>query len=575
MNLLPRLISLCFICILSCGYVNSQSSNFEWVRQMGGSDFEIGTSIATDYNGDVFISGRFQDTVDFDPGVGISNLIGSTTDSTANIFIQKLDSNGNFLWARGIEGNYKFTTARITVDNAGNIYLLGSYQGLIDLDPGITSDFRTSTGNYDIFLLKIDSAGSLIWSKVIEVNSNLPSGSIITDINDNVYFTGLFRNSVDFDPGTGAHILNAPSGGGFIEKLNSSGNLVWVKQFDTGIIWGSKIEIDIFGNLCLTGSFENTVDFNPGIGVSNLSSLGKLDCFIQKLDSNGVLIWVKQIGGLGDEYGTSVSTDLLGNVYTTGIFENAVDFDPGTAVHNLTAVGQTDGFIQKMDSNGNFLWVNKIGGSSYDYARSNSINNNGNIYVIGEFRSPVLDFGPGQSIHNLNSLGGQYNIFILAYDSQGNIIWSEVKGGNGVINYGSSITTDLFGNIYSTGCFRDSVFFELGNINSLRVSTGNKADAFVLKLNQLKLPTSLSNFPSSQQMLVYPNPTDGMIVIKSNEFKNNTIIRLFSISGQLLQKRQIQGLNLLQFQINQPFGIYMLEIETEEGNKHNIKIIKN
>jgi len=190
---------------------------------------------------------------------------------------------------------------------------------------------------------------NLEWTKSIGGLGN--SGAI--DASGNVYTTGSFAGTVDFDPGSG--VSNLTSSGGndiFIQKLDANGNFIWVKQLG-GISndAGYSITTDASGNVYITGYFS----LNLGGGIS---SNGGYDIFIAKLDSNGNIVWIKSMGGTSSDYGESITTDASGNVYTTGFFYNTVDFNPGSGVSNLVSNGGYDIFIQKLDANGNFLWLN-------------------------------------------------------------------------------------------------------------------------------------------------------------------------------------------------------------------------
>ncbi len=187
--------------------------------------------------------------------------------------------------------------------------------------------------------------------------------------------------TVDFDPGVGtANLTSIGSHDNFIQKLDTNGNLLWVKQMGgTGYTYVSSITTDANGNVYTVGAFEATVDFDPGIGTFNLTSVGWSDIFIQKLDANGNLLWVKQIEDTNEHYGLSITTDAIGNLYTTGMFSDTVDFDPGANIFNLTSVGNHDIFIQKLDANGNLLWVKQMGGTGHDFGNSITVDANENV----------------------------------------------------------------------------------------------------------------------------------------------------------------------------------------------------
>ncbi|HIA11201.1 MAG TPA: T9SS type A sorting domain-containing protein [Flavobacteriales bacterium] len=458
--------------------VNGQNVTFEWAKSMGGSSFDSGVSITTDASGNVYTTGFFYATVDFDPGVGTLSL---TPSGGADIYIQKLDANGTLLWAKSMGGTGDDYGMSITTDALGNVYTTGNFRDTVDFDPGVGVLNLTSAGLYDMFIQKLDPNGNLLWAKSLGGSGFDQGVSITTDALGNVYTTGDFDTIVDFDPGVGT--LNLTSAGVsdiFIQKLDANGNLIWAKSMGgTSEDFGHAITTDALGNVYTTGWFSAIVDFDPGTGTLNLTTAGIYDIFIQKLDANGNLIWAKSMGGTGDDYGTSITVDALGNVYTTGYFETIVDFDPGVGTLNLTSAGASDIFIQKLDSNGNFLWANTMGGSSADQGISIIADASGNVYATGSFRDTV-DFDPDTSTLNLISAGAS-DIFIQKLDPNGNLTWVKSMGGT-LLDAGSS-TIDTLGNVYTTGYFDTIVDFDPGT-DTLNLTSVGQFDIFIQKLSQ-------------------------------------------------------------------------------------------
>jgi len=459
----------------------AQNPNFEWVKQMGGYLTNTGRSITTDAVGNVYTTGWFNGTADFDPGVGTANLSSAST-GYYDIFIQKLNSNGNFLWAKKMGGTNHDMGRSITTDAGGNVYTTGRFMGTADFDPGAGTANLTSAGGDDIFIQKLDGAGNLLWVKQMGGISIDVGTSITTDAGGNVYTTGSFTFTVDFDPGVGT--ANLTSAGGydiFIQKLDSGGNLLWVKQMGgTSTNQGQSITTDACGNVYTIGVFQGTADFDPGMGTVNLTSAGGRDIFIQKLDSAGNLLWAKRMGGTSIDYGYSITTDACGNVYTTGYFHGTVDFDPGAGTFNLISTNSYDIFIQKLDSAGNFLWVKQMGGTYNDYGHSITTDAGGNVYTTGRFEG-TANFDPGAGTTNLTSAGNE-DIFIQKLDSAGNFLWAKQMGGTSD-DRGYSITTNAGGNIYTTGFFKGTVDFDPGNGITNLTSAGNE-DIFIQKLSQ-------------------------------------------------------------------------------------------
>src|SRR5204863_507887 len=158
-----------------------------------------------------------------------------------------------------------------------------------------------------IFITKLNAAGILIWAKQMGAGTGIGSGfgySIAVDTLGNVYTTGYFTDTVDFDPGTGSYYLHS-SAATFISKLDAAGNFVWAKQMGdgTGIDAGLSSSVDGSGNVYTSAHFSVTVDFDLGVGSFNLSSAGCADIFVSKLDAAGNFVWPKQIGGANDDIG--------------------------------------------------------------------------------------------------------------------------------------------------------------------------------------------------------------------------------------------------------------------------------
>jgi len=387
-----------------------------------------------------------------------------------------------FEWAVGFGVAYNEEGNSITVDNAGNIYTTGSFLGPTDFDPSSGVHNLTTNGMWDVFISKLDGNGDFVWAKSLGGTANDHSNSITTDVYGNVYITGDFEYTTDFDPGS--VVYNLSSNGHrdiFILKLDGNGNFVWAKSMGSSASdWGYSIAIDNLGNVFTTGWFCYTVDFDPGSGVHNLTSIGSsYNIFISKLDVNGNFVWAKSIGSINDDRGFSIAIDDSGNVYTTGCFENTVDFNPGSGVYNLTSNGDYDIYILKLDVNGNFVWAKTMGSSLDDVSYSLAIDDSGNIFSTGYFQNTV-DFDPGNGVYNLFSIGSE-DIFISKLDVNGNFVCAKSMGGIG-FDYGCSIAIDDSGNVFSTGCFQNTVDFDPGIGVFNLTANGYHWDIFITKL---------------------------------------------------------------------------------------------
>ncbi len=302
--------------------------NVLWVKQMGGSLDDNGTAIAVDAAGNVYITGWFHGTVDFDPGFGETSL---TSAGLTDIFIQKLDTDGNFVWVKQMGGTNDCEARGITVDVSGNIYTTGVFKGTANFHTGFGTSYFTSAGDWDIFIHKLSSEGEFVWAKQVGGSLWDHAYTVIVDSFGDISITGFYSGTVDFDPGDGTAFLT-PIGARdiYILKLNNDGDYLWAKSMggntdDRGYGHG----VDASGNVYIAGYFTGTASFGPGLGTANLTSFGNEDIFIQKFDPDGDFLWVKQIGGTQAERAHRIAIDSDGNSYTTGIFKGTVDFDPG------------------------------------------------------------------------------------------------------------------------------------------------------------------------------------------------------------------------------------------------------
>ena len=249
----------------------------------------------------------------------------------------------------------------IGLDVLGNIYVTGFFKGVSDFDPSVVVFNLSSSGSSDVFVAKLDSLGNLLWAKSIGGSSSDFGNSISIDGSSNVFLTGRFYSYSDFDPGAGVYALS-PIGTGdiFISKLDASGNFVWARSMGSSsyLCGGNSIFADSSGNVYTAGFYEGTVDFDPGVGVFNLSFTYGAggpgttiypDIFILKLNTLGDFDWAVGMGGTGVDYPFAIVVNKMNDVYTTGVFNNTVDFNPTGVAYNLSAASSQDIFIHKLN----------------------------------------------------------------------------------------------------------------------------------------------------------------------------------------------------------------------------------
>lgn len=393
-------------------YVLKQDANDNllWVAQFGGPSYEHGDGLTTDNAGNVYITGYFQDTTDFDPGPGVFTMIPI---GSVDAFIVKLDPNGVFVWAKQVGGSSVDYGRDIVVDQTGNLYIAGQYGSFPDMDPGPGTATLNWTGGSDIFILKLDNNGDYVWAHGIGSIMNDGGHDIAVDNAGGVYITGDFSMTADFNPGAGTYNMTSIGGEDiFIAKFTDAGVFSWAKQIgSTANDSGFDIAVDGSGNVYSVGYFQDAADFNTDAGSNVFTPVGGSDGYLHKLNSSGVYQWAFQIGGPGDDRALGVATDILGNVYTTGEFRNIIDFDPGPGIANMDAGFGSDAFISSLSPSGNYNWAAQIGANSSNIGWSIQVLKDCCLYSTGQFRVNS-DFDPGPGVFNMTTNSNSIDVYV-------------------------------------------------------------------------------------------------------------------------------------------------------------------
>ena len=328
----------------------------------------------------------------------------------------------------------------IAVDQLGNVYSTGLFKYTTDFDPGpgVFTLTAAGRGNTSIYISKLSPTGDFLWAIQVPALVEFGNIDIRVDKDNNVYLASELRDPTDFDPGSGVYLLT-PIGAwdAFVAKFNTNGNLIWAKQFggpgDT-VPRSDVLDIDDNKNVIVCGNFNNTVDFDPGPNVFNITSTAHIQSFIVKLNTNGDFIWARQVGNSPLVYSganiADVKCDGQGNIYTVGNFKGICDFDPGPGIYTLQSTGMSDGYISKLDASGQFLWARSIGNTTndyYDFAESRGIDvdNNNNVYTAGNFMG-TFDFDPGVNSHVITSTN--YDWYVLKLNGNGDFVWAAAMG---------------------------------------------------------------------------------------------------------------------------------------------------
>jgi hypothetical protein len=369
-------------------------------------------------------------------------------------------------------------------DNNNNLLLLGSFNGTVDLNFGSGVNNVTAIGQYNMCVIKEDPNGNFIWEKTFfGLSPNVyynGASRIAVDADNNIYIAGDFVDSFDFDPGPGIFPMSSHGGThAFIEKLDSNGNFIWAKHFG-GVGLNTLAVVSDFklnknkNSIYLLCPIQGTIDADPGPNTYSIFTSNTLgnDILIEKLDTAGNFIWAKQIKGTNDHDAFTLDIDSSNSIFFAGKFKDSIDFDPGISYVPAMSNGGYDVFVEKLDSNGNYVWAKQIGEANYDEeAHGVAVDRWDNVLLTGYFKG-TMDFDPGPAIHNLSA--SSQDFFLLKLNHNGNYAWSECVN-TAYNDDGRSLITDTLGHVYAIGELASSGDYDPGvgvyNLTSNGINT--------------------------------------------------------------------------------------------------------
>ena len=490
--------------------ISQDSSKFHYFNRMSGK------AILTDKNGNIYYTGTFYGTVDFDPGSGTDIRTATSTD----VFLSKLDSNGNLVWFSHFEtilrGGYNYSQA-MTLDGKNHLLISGIFQGIIDFDPGpgidtISSPKYKNQYSEATYICKYDLNGNHIWAK--RIGALYGHCGVITmnsDTLSNVYLGGSFWGKVDFDPDTGTFIGEATPGAsssGFLTKLDSNGYFSFAKIFipnypdynQSTNVGVTNINIKNNGNILLSGGFTGKVDFDPDTGKHYLYSHSDQNyLFIIELNHIGALNWVIDFDGLNSG-SMPVAMDDSDNIYIAAHFGDNNDLDPGPGTFYLP--GNWGLTFLKLDQQAGFQWA---------------------------FRTEVF-------------------------------LWSFPL-----------LNLDKTGNLYMAGDFYNSGDFDPGPLKYILTASAPN-DGFIYKLNGKFLPNTHPN--KNGVITVYPNPTDGQLGINLGKIFVEVKISVLNELGKVELSQEYNNVQNISLDLGLARGLYFVKVTTSDGRSESFKIIK-
>ena len=562
----------------------AENPAYTFAQRVGSETFERTNAIALDSDGNMYVTGAFKGTLDFDPGSGTASLTPiSTGTDPKDLFVASYDADGNYRWAFNIGGTPPNGTGldiegySVAVDGNSNVVVCGLFSGTMDFDPGSGTASLYSEG-WGTFVAKYSSTGSYLWAlKIGPYTSQRPSVAI--DANNNIVVAGTFSGIVDFNPGSGTNNLTSTkvskkgtagySLDAFVAKYSSAGAYVWAFRVGSSTLgtyneYAYDVDVDDNSNIYITGKLSGaTTDFNPGSGTANLTGNGN---YVAKYTSAGAYTWAF---GVNVSFTTDprIGIDNSGNVITTGGFTGTVDFNPGSGTANLTASGTNDNlYIAKYSSSGTYQWAFS---PSQGRVMDVSTDSDDNVYVTGTFRG-TNDFDPGSGVVSLPVDTAVYDggAFFAKYSSTGTYDWA-FSAFSAISPMG--IEPNGAGDIFVTGGFGGStttytVDFDPSTSTANLTSVGT-TDIFIAKYTEPSAPmqdagpvANINDDGGEPLLFMGPNPFTSELTIRFNQAPDESVVEIVDLAGRIMETHNATGMMELIVGRDLMNGTYMLRI---------------
>jgi len=518
----------------------SQTPDWVWARGAAScfTGYGEGLNIATDHSENLFITGYYTDTITFGSYI--------LTGSSESFYVAKYDSSGNLKWAKGNTTGFGEGFGMCT-DAFGSCYLTGSFEDTITF-----GSYTLMSGLYtELFLVKYDSSGNVLWAKG---TTGVGSGAGISATSDShsdshgdIFITGEFSGSCTF----GSYTLTSSVGNAvFTAKYDSSGNVLWAKgTIGTGNAWGNAVAVDASGNAYITGYFSSpTLSFDS----YTLTNAGSYNIFFVKYDSSGNVLWAKSFGGINAAVGYRVATDALQNIYITGYFTS-----PSITFGSFTFINTGGGFLAKYDSSGNALWAKGIGGSSSVTCYSVAADKHGKVYLAG---------GCGFSVTfdtiTLQVPTGPYDpMFIAGYDSSGNALFAKILLSGGID--WNAVAASPSGNIYVGGDFIIDPFI-VGKDTFQLIGGNGTENPFVAKLGYSNSSQDINEI-FNKEFILYPNPLTSSSILQFNTLIKNAEVVIYDMVGKEMIRKKLTGDRMEIKKGSLEGGVYLVKVIGEDG----------
>lgn len=496
-----KLIGLLFLLVPF--FPHAQDLQHIWSSKIANPNTNVGISprdIVIDQHNNKYICGKFSGTHDFDPGPGVYNMTALNNTSYSTVYVMKLDSLNNFVWANSYGSTGSIVWAYgLVVDSAGSVYTYGYYEGNLFYNPPSSMTVSPFWWYSDAYVHKLDSDGNFEWIKSWGANAADGIMSMQIDEDQNFYVLGFYSDSTDVDPGPGTYIVDESNSasGRYLAKYDPDFNLLWASQYDgTGIANATFLSLEA-DEITITGRYQGIIDFdmNGGTDIDTAFSYNN-DMFVHVMDRSGNHKWHHTIKASGDQGNGVCVTDSKKNRYVHGSFGSTMNFNPDGVPNIIEFLPQssnyTDSYIIKLDSSGNQLWAKAIQGKGVGEIQGLKMQSD-QLIVFGQAEAKT-DIDPNSGIIMLEPplmINGL--LYIEKLDSNANVLWHEEFLCSNQLTF-TDFELDLNNNYFFTGQLFGNVDIDPGP-NVVELSHDNGSAEYLALLGELpcsQLGTDLS-----------------------------------------------------------------------------------
>lgn len=412
------------------------------------------------------------------------SITGSVSGDVTHDFLMKPENSMmRYVWGVGGEGSGSSNLQSIAVSPDESVMANGDYSGFVDFDIGTGSvDYHLSSplGFSDGFGSILTPTGTYQATDTIRINQSSGDAYVLAATSDNAgnkYHGGLISRNAIFNPnGTANLVTLSGSQSGFFSRYNADGSYAWTKVLEGDYSTIISMEFSTTGELYISGSFDGTVDFDPGAGVDNLSSGGSWNAFVSRYAADGSYLETVILQSANSVVFYSMALDQDNNVYLGGWYEGTVDFDPGPGVDSRTSdPNANDMFFSKYSYDLRHQWTHAYGGPDYEIVSSIATYSDTTV-CIGGYYYDTVDFDPEAGVDTITSAGDQ-DIFLSCFGSDGSYRWTRSIGG---VDYDESEAIAIGSNqlLYIAGSFSQTANFSTPGSPLEKTSAGG-SDIFI------------------------------------------------------------------------------------------------